>query len=271
MAEKRRDPHDELVRFKVTEIELVRSRDTGWSDDEAVVRAQGYRDIVEFVGIALSQPMTVAGFVRFVVGFLKRWRDDDDQQTYRRRVEVATMAVNQWLLTALKVGEPWLVRDAAPPPEVADPVELPDFAEEARRMAAYHALRGIWVRDCRAATAYLLANPLSRDLVAEPVRKWAGEPVAIVAAKRTAEAGEPPPSKSPPAPETAPKNKGGRPAEHNWQGGLQHARAYISENGLPEVIERIIELMREWFKANDGPNIPHDREIRRRATKEFFG
>jgi hypothetical protein len=33
----------------------------------------------------------------------------------------------------------------------------------------------------------------------------------------------------------------------------------------------MVELVRDWFKKNDGPKVPDDREIRRRVRKVFFG
>jgi hypothetical protein len=68
-----------------------------------------------------------------------------------------------------------------------------------------------------------------------------------------------------------PKGNIGRPQEHNWERAFLFARAYVATNGLPKVQQRMVELVRDWFKKNDGPKVPDDREIRRRVRKVFFG
>lgn len=73
-----------------------------------------------------------------------------------------------------------------------------------------------------------------------------------------------------PEPAPAPKGKVGRPREHNWDSALQYFQDYYADKELPPIKERVIEQVEEWFRTNDGPKVPNERDIRERIIKKLY-
>lgn len=74
------------------------------------------------------------------------------------------------------------------------------------------------------------------------------------------------------SPAKATISKGGRPGKWDWEGALIHLIAIANRpDGLPEgkgAQARIVELMLDWFAANDGDGAtPAESEIKSRARR----
>jgi hypothetical protein len=60
-----------------------------------------------------------------------------------------------------------------------------------------------------------------------------------------------------------PRHAGGRDPDNDWEGAVGHVNAWVHEHGpLPRnrkgepVVARAVDLMAEWFKANEAPPPP---------------
>ena len=71
------------------------------------------------------------------------------------------------------------------------------------------------------------------------------------------------------APALRPRRKGGRPVEHDWIGAKQYLDDWLKTNDLPPVKKRMEELLRDWFKKNDG-DAPDDRQISRKLIDPLY-
>lgn len=48
------------------------------------------------------------------------------------------------------------------------------------------------------------------------------------------------------------RSRGGRPAEHNWEGAYLYCAWYAGKYGLPPIKQRLVEVAIDWFQKNDG-------------------
>jgi hypothetical protein len=103
--------------------------------------------------------------------------------------------------------------------------------------------------------------------------------------KRSEQPAEPPAAEPPDPPETlseppisgrlpaSPKHAGGRDPEHDWESAAGHVDGWVANDGLSPrplprhkngkpVIERAVELMIDWFQANQPPP-PEPGSVRR--------
>jgi hypothetical protein len=72
------------------------------------------------------------------------------------------------------------------------------------------------------------------------------------------------------APAPRRRNKGGRPADHDWPGAKKHLDDWVLKNGLPEVRTRLVELAEAWFKKFDGGAAPHAKDIMKKLVKPLY-
>jgi hypothetical protein len=71
------------------------------------------------------------------------------------------------------------------------------------------------------------------------------------------------------APAPRSRRKGGRPPDHNWSGAEKYLDDWLKVNVLPEVKQRLIEVMQDWFKKVDG-GVPNDRQISRKLIDRLY-
>jgi hypothetical protein len=72
------------------------------------------------------------------------------------------------------------------------------------------------------------------------------------------------------APAPRRRNKGGRPAYHDWIGAKAHLDDWVLRNGLPPAKRELARIAIEWFKSVDGGAAPHRRDIMKKLINPFY-